>query len=83
MKYKIVFTDKAKKQLKKIKYCQNDKFNYKRYIKIQSRMREKCNLNDIPKEIQWFYKIDISKLGYHPIYTFLRKVKNKIKRILK
>lgn len=75
--------DYNRKQLKKIKYCQNDKFNYKRYIKIQSRMREKCNLNDIPKEIQWFYKIDISKLGYHPIYTFLRKVKNKIKRILK
>ncbi len=75
--------DYNKKQLRKIKYCQNDKFNYKRYAKIQSRMREKCNINDIPKEIRWFYKIDINKLGYHPIYTFLRKVKNKIRRILK
>ena len=76
----------TKKQLRQIKYCQDNKFNYIRYTDIQIRMKEKCNIDEIPKELRWFYQMDIRKLGnnsYKVIGKFKGKIKNKIKRFLK
>ena len=45
-------------------------------------MRQKIEVTVLPKELQWFYKMDIKKLGYHPIYQFLSGCKRKIKTII-
>lgn len=76
----------TKKQLRQIKYCNDDRFNYNKYSEIQRRMREKCSIDELPKELRWFYKMDIRKLGnnlYKVIGKFKGKIKNKIKRFLK
>ncbi len=75
--------DYTKKLLKKIRYCQDKRFTYKKYEEIQSSMRKNCNINDLPKEIRWFYKINIKKLGCNKIYKILGKIKRKIKKIFK
>lgn len=75
--------DYTKKLLKKIRYCQDRRFTYKKYEEIQSSMRKNCNINDLPKEIRWFYKINIKKLGCNKIYKILGKIKRKVKRIFK
>mgnify|MGYP001851164205 CR=1 FL=1 len=72
--------DYSKKQLKEIKYCQDRRFNYSKYGEIQARMREKCNITDIPKEIRWFYRINIKNIG-HNLYKVIGKIKNKIKKL--
>lgn len=75
-----------KKQLRQIKYCNDDRFNYNKYSEIQRRMREKCSIDELPKELRWFYKMDIRKLGnnsYKVIGKFKGKIKNKLKRFLK
>ena len=79
-KYGFEYT---RKNLKKIKYCQDKRFSYKKYGEIQSTMRKNCHINDLPREIRWFYKTDIRKLGSNKIYKILIKIKRKVKRIFK
>lgn len=79
-KYGFEYT---RKNLKKIKYCQDKRFSYKKYGEIQSTMRKNCHINDLTREIRWFYKTDIRKLGSNKIYKILIKIKRKVKRIFK
>ena len=70
--------DYTKKNLQKIKYLEDSAFGKLRYEPIQIAMKKNCKIEDLPKEIRWFYHADINKLNYHPIYNFLRKTKRKI-----
>lgn len=54
-----------------------------RYEPIQNTMRSNCKPDDIPKELRWFYEIDIDKLGKHPIYRYMRKWKRRIVRVVR
>ena len=78
----------TKKQLRKFPKIYYDKRNippYRRdsvYKRAQDTMRQKIEVTVLPKELQWFYKMDIKKLGYHPIYQFLSGCKRKIKTII-
>lgn len=67
----------------KMKKCYVPQFSELRYKPIQDAMRKNCSSNDIPENLQWFYNIDIKKLGHHPYRQFLGKCKNKAKRIVK
>ncbi len=51
---------------KSIRVCRDPMFGKLRYEAIQSAMRKNCTINEIPKELRWFYKIEISKLGKEP-----------------
>jgi hypothetical protein len=73
------------KMSKKLKYSDSPMIGKLRYEPIQSAMRKNCNIGDIPKELRWFYNVDINKLGNHPILhrvnVFNRKLKRKLGRL--
>ena len=52
------------------------------YRAIQEAMRKNVKYKDLPKEIRWFYKVNIDKIDYHPIYEMLRKIKRKVKKVI-
>lgn len=72
------------KNSKRVYYEEVPKFRRDNYYKpTQSLMKENISIKDLPKELRWFYKIDIDKLGYHPYYKYYQRIKRKIGRILK
>lgn len=83
--YGLNYTSKQLKNCRKIYYDENNvpEFSKRWYKEAQEKLRKNVNYQDIPKDLRWFYKIDINKLGYHPIYSNIKKLKRKIKRILK
>ena len=70
------------KQLKKVNYQSEYKFTREWYRAIQEAMRKNVKYKDLPKEIRWFYKVNIDKIDYHPIYEMLRKIKRKVKKVI-
>ncbi len=83
--YDMSYTDKQLKNFHKIYYIKKNIPDYRRdgvYTKIQDTMRKNLNYEQLPKDLQWFYKLNIKKLGYHPYRCFYAKVKNIIKRVI-
>ena len=72
------------KQLTKIKYNDEFKAKAKEYYKpIQEAMKKNVKYKDLPNEIKWFYKINLDKNSFHPIYETLREIKRKVKKLIK
>lgn len=81
--YGFNFSDyDLKKMSKDMKKCYNPMFSELRYKPIQDAMRKNLEINQVPEELKWFYKIDIKKLGYHPYRKFLGKCFQKGKRVI-
>lgn len=70
-------------QLRKIKYCQDKRFSFKKYGEIQLAMKKNCSVRELPREIRWFYNINIKQLGNNLLYKLIAKIKRKIKFIFK
>ncbi len=55
------------------------------YKYIQNRMKEKYTIKDIPKELRWFYRTDMNKLGEYPWYLwgvgFSKRIKNRVAKM--
>lgn len=84
--YDMGYSDEQLKNFHRIYYNKNNIPDYRRdgvYTVIQNAMRKNLKAEQLPKELRWFYNINIKKLGYHPYRSFLGKLKNKVKRILK
>ena len=83
--YGFNYNEKQLKKCRKIYYDERNvpEFSKNWYKIAQERMRKNLEYKDVPKELRWFYKIDIKKLGYHPIYKNIKKLKVKVKKILK
>lgn len=83
--YGLKYTKKQLKDCRKIYYDEKNvpDFSKEWYRIAQEKLRENIKYEDIPKDLRWFYNIDIDKLGYHPIYTNIKKLKAKIKKVLK
>ncbi len=83
-KYGFDYSDKEFNHIVKLmKRCSNPMFGELRYEPIQSAMRKNYTLLELQPKLKWFYNIDINRLGYHPLYTFARRYKNRVKRVLK
>lgn len=77
------YNNKQLKTYKKLYYNSNNVPYYMKqfYIKAQEKMRKDVKYDNLPKELKWFYNVDINRLfGPHPIYKLIRRIKNKIKR---
>lgn len=68
---------------KNMRKCYNPMFTELRYKPIQDAMRKNLSFDKVPEELQWFYKMDIKKLGHHPFRAFCDKYKGKAKNVLK
>lgn len=68
---------------KKMKKCYVPQFSELRYRPIQEAMRKNVKYDSLPKELRWFYNINIQKLGRHPYIAAWDKCKNKAKRGIK
>lgn len=75
------------KQLKKFKYIYyyqdipSHCINW--YVDIQKQMKMNVSYDKLPKEIKWFYNLNIDKLGRYKYRKFMKKIKNKIMRTIK
>ncbi|MBQ2407308.1 MAG: hypothetical protein II312_11710, partial [Lachnospiraceae bacterium] len=54
-----------------------------RYGPIQDAMRSNWNVDEIDKNLVWFYKRKREKLGKHPVITFIKKVQRKSGKIVR
>ena len=84
----FLYTDEAfKKTARRMRYSDDPMLSELRYGPIQDAMRSNWNVDEIDKNLVWFYKRKREKLGKHPVITFIRKatgkVCRKLKRILK
>lgn len=76
-------------QLKEFYKLYHDKKNipdYRRdsiYLETQQLMKANLKYENLPKELQWFYKIDIKKLGHHPYRRFFKKCFRKGKSVIR
>lgn len=84
-KYGLNFTDKQLKNFHKLYFYDNNIPPYRRkvYLEAQEKMRENVNYDKLPKELKWFYNININKLGHHPIFNITRKIKNKAVKLIR
>ena len=73
----ILSKDGLKKVSNKMRYDTYYKLKHPAYAIIQNHFNNNCNKENLPKEIQWFYDIDLDKLVNSSIF---RKVRNKIIR---
>lgn len=73
------FKDSEIKKISRfLKYDDSKQIGKLRYEPIQKAMRNNCKIDDLPKELKWFYKTDIGKLGVHPVVSFFVKYKKKV-----
>ena len=78
------YTDEAfKKTARRMRYSDDPMLSELRYGPIQDAMRSNWNVDEIDKNLVWFYKRKREKLGKHPIITFTRKATGKFSRKLK
>lgn len=81
--YGFDYTDNHfKKWAKKMKLSDDKMLSELRYGAIQDAIHENRKLNEIPKELRWFYKVSKSKLGKHPVISKINKIKGKLFSII-
>lgn len=84
--YDMEYTTVQLKNYHKIYFNKKNIPDYRRdsvYAKIQRVMRQNCKCEELPKELQWFYNIDIKELGHHPYRQLFDRCKNKLKKFAK
>lgn len=84
--YDMNYTQTQLKNFHKLFYDKKNIPDYRRdsvYLKTQQTMRKNVKCYELPEEIQWFYKMDIKKLGHHPYRAFYGKCKGKLKNAVK
>ena len=80
------YTQSDLKNFHKLYYDKKNIPDYRRdsvYAETQKLMRKNLNCSDLPKELQWFYKTDIKKLGHHPFRQGFNKCLEKAKRVIR
>ena len=80
------YTQSDLKNFHKLYYDKKNIPDYRRdsvYSETQKLMRKNLNCSDLPKELQWFYKTDIKKLGHHPFRQGFNKCLEKAKRVIR
>lgn len=83
--YGFLYTDEQLSTIaKKMRYGRNKMFSALRYEPIQQAMKQNCKKEELPKQIQWFYDVNIKRLGLDPLWKrCARKVKHGIKKIVR
>lgn len=83
--YGFDYTEKQLAKLaKKMRYSNNKMFSELRYAPIQSEMQKNCKIDELPKQIQWFYNARMNTLGQAPVWIkCARKVKQGLKKVVR
>ncbi len=77
--FDFIFSDDGLKKISnKMRYERYVSFRKAVYKTIQNDMHRNFNKANLPKEIQWFYSIDLDKLGNPSIFG---KVRNRVVRV--
>lgn len=74
--------DQFKNLSKKIRYSSNKVFTMPRYLPIQDKIKINYKYKEVPKNLKWFYKCDLSKAGEHPYMNFYRNARRNLGRAL-
>lgn len=84
-KFGFYFDDKQLHRLSnKMRYSGDKMFSALRYQAIQEAMQKNIAEENLPKEIKWFYRVDIDVLGEIPfLLKLIRKARQIIKNIIK
>ena len=77
------YTDKQLKIISnRMRFDENKMFSPLRYQPIQNTMKQNLDKKDLPKEIKWFYNVDLKSVGKAALWlTALRKIKYIIIRL--
>lgn len=83
-KYGFEYTDEQLAVIaNKMHYGRDKMFSALRYAPIQDAMRKNCQKWELPEQVQWFYDINVKKLGLDPLWKrCARKAKRYIKKII-
>lgn len=75
-KFGFTCTDeKFKENAQKMKTTLNPMIGELRYGPIQDAMHKNWKYDEVLPELKWFYSINRSKIGYHPVQAFIENLK--------